>query len=171
MRILLKKRKYSLVWALLLACLLGTSQTMAKDRYEVFKDKVPAGARISVPDAVREGGSSEKSTHYIYVQPSETPARISGLSIPIRENPGPGQYRYITFAWIKWGGEEIGMQLEKIQLYIYGRSGEGTFRTESRQEGDRRLDGGYPGFVERLWRVYVDGRVFPLSDPSGCRFR
>ena len=65
MRILLKKRKYSLVWALLLACLLGTSQTMAKDRYEVFKDKVPAGARISVPDAVREGGSSEKSTHYI----------------------------------------------------------------------------------------------------------
>lgn len=63
---------------------------MAKDRYEVFKDKVPAGARISVPDAVREGGSSEKSTHYIYVQPSETPTRISGLSIPIRENPGPG---------------------------------------------------------------------------------
>lgn len=104
MRILLKKRKYSLVWALLLACLVGTSQAMAKDRYEVFKDKVPAGARISVPDAVREGGSSEKSTHYIYVQPSETPTRISGLSIPIRENPGPGQYRYITFAWIKWGG-------------------------------------------------------------------
>lgn len=56
MRILLKKRKYSLVWALLLACLVGTSQAMAKDRYEVFKDKVPAGARISVPDAVREGG-------------------------------------------------------------------------------------------------------------------
>lgn len=54
MRILLKKRKYSLVWALLLACLVGTSQAMAKDRYEVFKDKVPAGARISVPDAVRE---------------------------------------------------------------------------------------------------------------------
>ena len=48
MRILLKKRKYSLVWALLLACLVGTSQAMAKDRYEVFKDKVPAGARISV---------------------------------------------------------------------------------------------------------------------------
>lgn len=90
MRILLKKRKYSLVWALLLACLVGTSQAMAKDRYEVFKDKVPAGARISVPDAVREGGSSEKSTHYIYVQPSETPTRISGLSIPIRENPRPG---------------------------------------------------------------------------------
>ena len=63
MRILLKKRKYSLVWALLLACLVGTSQAMAKDRYEVFKDKVPAGARISVPDAVREGGSSEKRTH------------------------------------------------------------------------------------------------------------
>ena len=36
MRILLKKRKYSLVWALLLACLVGTSQAMAKDRYEVF---------------------------------------------------------------------------------------------------------------------------------------
>ena len=32
MRILLKKRKYSLVWALLLACLVGTSQAMAKDR-------------------------------------------------------------------------------------------------------------------------------------------
>lgn len=30
---------------------------------------------------------------------------MTGLSIPIRENPGPGEYRYITFAWVKWGGE------------------------------------------------------------------
>ena len=35
---------------------------------------------------------------------------MKGLSIPIRENPGPGEYRYITFAWIKWGGEQIGMK-------------------------------------------------------------
>ena len=58
---------------------------MAKDRYEVFKDKVPAGARISVPDAVREGGSSEKSTHYIYVQPSEDCLFLS-VKIPARGN-------------------------------------------------------------------------------------
>jgi hypothetical protein len=29
---------------------------------------------------------------------------MTGLSIPIRENPGPGEYRYLSFAWIKWGG-------------------------------------------------------------------
>lgn len=106
-----KKRKCSVVWALLLSCFLGASHAGAKGRYEVFKDKVPAGAQVSEPKAVREGGCREGSTHYIYVQPSETPTRISGLSIPIRENPGPGQYRYITFSWIKWGGEEIGLKL------------------------------------------------------------
>lgn len=32
---------------------------------------------------------------------------MTGLSIPIRENPGPGEYRYITFAWVKWGENRL----------------------------------------------------------------
>jgi biopolymer transport protein ExbB/TolQ len=170
MRILLKKRKYSLVWALLLACLLGTSQTMAKDRYEVFKDKVPAGARISVPDAVREGGGSEKSTHYIYVQPSETPTRISGLSIPIRENPGPGQYRYITFAWIKWGGEEIGMQLgvKNVKGNALGKKYNYTYMAGPGKElsglkVDKKVTGGWMVVTRDLWKDFGE---FTLTDVS-----
>jgi biopolymer transport protein ExbB len=33
------------------------------------------------------------------------------LGVKIRENPGPGEYRYIRFAWRKQGGNSICLQL------------------------------------------------------------
>lgn len=83
-----------------------------KGLYELFSTKVPDGAQWTKPDSkfVRDGGYSKKSENYIYVNASKSPAELTGLSIPIRENPGPGEYRYITFAWVKWGGEQIGMK-------------------------------------------------------------
>lgn len=79
--------------------------------FEIFNDTIANGARWIGKDASRRGGYSQNSTHYIYIKPSDSPAEITGLSLPIRENPGPGEYRYITFAWIKWGGEQIGIKL------------------------------------------------------------
>lgn len=52
-------------------------------------------------------GTSKKTENYIYVGAAKSPAEMTGLSIPIRENPGPGEYRYITFAWVKWGENRL----------------------------------------------------------------
>ncbi len=37
--------------------------------------------------------------------------RLPGLNVRIRENPGPGEYRFLRFAWKKKGGETICLQL------------------------------------------------------------
>ena len=89
-----------------------TNGKSGKGLYELFCTKLPDGAQWTKPDSkfVRDGGYSKKSENYIYVNASKSPAELTGLSIPIRENPGPGEYRYITFAWVKWGGEQIGMK-------------------------------------------------------------
>jgi hypothetical protein len=36
---------------------------------------------------------------------------LPNLGVKIRENPGPGEYRYIRFAWKKMGGNSICLQL------------------------------------------------------------
>ncbi len=38
-------------------------------------------------------------------------ANLPNLGVKIRENPGPGEYRYIRFAWKKAGGNSICLQL------------------------------------------------------------
>ena len=89
-----------------------TNGKSGKGLYELFSTKVPDGAQWKAQDNkfVRDGGYSKKSENYIYVGASKSPAELTGLSIPIRENPGPGEFRYITFAWVKWGGDQIGMK-------------------------------------------------------------
>lgn len=81
--------------------------------YEIFSEKLPTGAVLqNSENYIREIGSNDpkKITNYLYVASDKSPAEISGLSIRIRENPGPGEYRYITFKWIKWGDDlQIGM--------------------------------------------------------------
>lgn len=37
--------------------------------------------------------------------------KLPGLEVKIRENPGPGEYRYVRFAWRKQGGNTICLQL------------------------------------------------------------
>ena len=36
---------------------------------------------------------------------------LPGLAVKIRQHPGPGEYRYLTFAWKKQGGKQICLQL------------------------------------------------------------
>ncbi len=80
-------------------------------RFELFSTKIPEGARWSEGKSfVRDGGFSQESDNYIYIAPDQN-AELTGLSIPIRENPGAGEYRYITFVWVKWGGTQIGLKL------------------------------------------------------------
>lgn len=37
--------------------------------------------------------------------------KVPGLDVKIRQNPGPGEYRYLQFAWKKKGGQSICLQL------------------------------------------------------------
>ncbi|MBQ7731178.1 MAG: MotA/TolQ/ExbB proton channel family protein [Lentisphaeria bacterium] len=79
-------------------------------RFEVFSTRIPDGTRWSEGKSfVRDGGFSPESNNYIYIAPDQD-AELTGLSIPIRENPGAGEYRYITFVWVKWGGTQIGLK-------------------------------------------------------------
>lgn len=69
--------------------------------------------------ALTEGGGKienhgEKQTGKIAVRVTpdqKYAARIPGLEAKIRENPGPGEFRYLRFAWRKAGGNSICLQL------------------------------------------------------------
>lgn len=37
---------------------------------------------------------------------------LSGMALPIREHPRPGEFRFITFAWRKDGGGRLALQIE-----------------------------------------------------------
>ena len=117
------KMKFGLKKGIVGVCILGaillfttplsaqTNGKSGKGLYELFSTKLPDGAQwVKDNKYVRKGGYSKKTENYIYVGAAKSPAEMTGLSIPIRENPGPGEYRYITFAWVKWGGEQIGMK-------------------------------------------------------------
>lgn len=117
------KMKFGFKKGVLGVCILGatllfttplsaqTNDKSGKGLYELFSTKLPDGAQwVKDNKYVRKGGYSKNAENYIYVGASKSPAEMTGLSIPIRENPGPGEYRYITFAWVKWGGDQIGMK-------------------------------------------------------------
>ena len=79
-------------------------------RLEIFSTKIPDGAQWREGKSfVRDGGFSAETNNYIYVGPDQH-AELTNLSIPVREHPGAGEYRYITFVWVKWGGTQIGLR-------------------------------------------------------------
>jgi hypothetical protein len=48
---------------------------------------------------------------------------LPGLQVKIRENPGPGEYRYLRFAWKKQGGNTVVLQLNHDGMWGPGGSG------------------------------------------------
>ena len=50
-------------------------------------------------------------------------ANLPGLQVKIRENPAPGEFRYIRFAWKKKGGASICLQLNHDGAWGPGGSG------------------------------------------------
>ena len=59
-----------------------------------------------------EGGDKYSGNSSVRVTPDQrfNPA-LPGLGVKIRKEPGPGEYRYLRFAWKKQGGNQICMQL------------------------------------------------------------
>lgn len=50
-------------------------------------------------------------------------SKLPGLSVKVRENPGPGEVRYIRFAWKKQGGNTICLQLNHDGKFGPGGTG------------------------------------------------
>ena len=48
---------------------------------------------------------------YQATPPRSLGRRLFGHGVPIRKNPGPGQYRYICFAWKAVGGDQIYLEV------------------------------------------------------------
>jgi hypothetical protein len=59
-----------------------------------------------------EGGEKYSGNSSVRVQPDQrfNPA-LSSLGVKIRKDPGPGEYRYLRFAWKKQGGNQLCLQL------------------------------------------------------------
>lgn len=57
------------------------------------------------------------------VTPDQKHQKPGALAIKIRENPGPGEYRYLHFAWRKQGGNTICLQLNHDGTWGPGGTG------------------------------------------------
>jgi hypothetical protein len=96
---------------------------------------------------------------------------LPGLPVAIRENPGPGEYRYLRFAWRKVGGESICLQLNHDGKWGPGGSGkEGArFRYHAGPGGEcygasLALDEQLPGeFVVLTRDLFADFGEFTLN--------
>jgi hypothetical protein len=68
-------------------------------------------------------------------------AAIPGWSFPIRAEPGPGEYRYLRFAWKKRGGKEIGLHLARAGAF--GEAGDINPRDSFRYHTGRKDEKDY----------------------------
>lgn len=90
-----------------------------KGIFKLFSSEIPAGSQWEETNKIVRGGGyspDKNKNNYIYVGCGRNShsAHLTGLNIQIRKNPATGQYRYISFAWIKWGGHQIGIKFDVV---------------------------------------------------------
>jgi hypothetical protein len=80
----------------------------------VFEDQPEFVANMTQGAGVATLASDDKfsGTASVRVTPEQryNPA-LPGLGVKIRQNPAPGEYRYLQFAWKKQGGQRVCLQL------------------------------------------------------------
>lgn len=93
-----------------------------------------------------------------------------GLLAKIRQNPGPGEYRYLQFAWKKHGGQRIGLQLGHDGKFGPQEGSPAKFRYDAGPGpgesfgGAVRIDGNVPGgFVLVTRDLFADFGEFTLT--------
>ncbi len=98
----------------------------AEQPKEIFEDDEKFVALLTEGSgrAVPEQRDKYSGTYSLRVTPDQRfNASLPMLGVKIRENPGPGEYRYIRFAWKKAGGNSICLQLNHDGAW--GPGGEG----------------------------------------------
>lgn len=164
-----------------LACAQAQEPPRSSGLLEVFNEQLADGLTWSpaLPSdkSIRAGGF--ESENYLYLRGRETPVSINGLSIPIRENPGPGEFRFMSFAWRKWGEGLVSLTLDrnpaldggppKGAIRGYGfiaDDAEGTTSDLLRVSGS--LGSGWQGTAVDLWKEFGDFTItgFTLTATS-----
>jgi hypothetical protein len=103
-----------------------------------------AGSHAIVQEDSRSGSASLRIT------PRQGRVTLSGLALPIREHPGPGEYRFVAFAWRKDGGGRIALQFDHAD--------EATDRRKQGQMYGYRFDAGDGPKVDGA-SLRIDGRT------------
>lgn len=168
--------KLKSVYVILMAGMFFTTSVSSQNGKEfgLFKNKIPKGTSWKSGDGFeRKGGpGSDTASMYIYLQPSKSPATLTGFSIPIRENPGQGEYRYISYSWIKWGGTQIGIKFghdESAKMDSRGLILDYTYYSgvgDSIKKGLRisdKITGNWVSVTRDLWKDFGN---FTLTDVS-----
>ncbi|MBW8883282.1 MAG: hypothetical protein JF612_00600, partial [Planctomycetia bacterium] len=81
---------------------------------EVFEDDEKFIAMLTEGNgrAIPDQRQAYRGKYGLRVTPDQKfNAKLPNLGVKIRENPGPGEYRYLTFAWQKAQGNTICLQL------------------------------------------------------------
>ena len=81
---------------------------------EVFEEDEKFIAMLTEGDgrAIPDQRDQYTGTYALRVTPDQKyNAKLPNLNVKIRENPGPGEYRYVRFAWKKAQGNSICLQL------------------------------------------------------------
>ncbi len=94
----------------------------------LFEDQPDFAANLKTGSGMAslETGEKYSGTASLKVTPDQKSAEaLPGVSFKIREKPGPGEYRYIQFAWRKDGGQTICLQVGHDGAFgpVAGRSG------------------------------------------------
>ena len=122
--------------------------------FELFNEQIPAGSEWSQEfthgSKIRGGGlvGGTTSTNYLYMRTGDCPASVTGLSVPIRRNPGPGEFRYLSLTWVKWHGGLIGLQFDSVaedgreKSFLY-YAGEGDIEADQAIQVKKEVSGGW----------------------------
>jgi hypothetical protein len=98
----------------------------AEQPKEIFEDDEKFAALLTEGDgrAIPDQRDKYSGTYSLRVTPGQrfNPS-LPSLGVAIRENPGPGEFRYIRFAWKKAGGNSICLQLNHDGAWGPGGSG------------------------------------------------
>lgn len=126
------------------------------------------GSAAVFPDDKFSGAASVKVTPGQRFSPM-----LPGLAARIRENPGPGEYRYLQFAWKKQGGQRVGLQLGHDGRFGPDDGKPALFRYDAGPApnasfgGAVRVDGNLPGgFVVVTRDLFADFGEFTLTGLS-----
>ena len=94
--------------------IIAGEKPQAEQPLAIFDENEAFIAALNEGDGVAslEAGDRYSGKIGVKVTPNQKlSAQLPGLGMKIRENPGPGEYRYLRFAWKKNGGDTICLQL------------------------------------------------------------
>lgn len=144
---------------------------------EVFDEQLAAGARWSLdplPEDSLRGDGAFSGSNWLFLRARDAPLSLTGLSIPVREHPGPGEARYLSFAWRMWHTGRIALQLDRDPAQDGGRqpgklhgyrfdAGEGPPVGERALRVSDSISGTWQTVASDLWKDFGDFTITGLT--------